>query len=85
MGAGTGIGSAVGVFFIGALLVAFLSAWDYLIYGMNILTTMGYQTTASLNAFSMLTIMMNSLGIVFIFALFINFIIQGKNQGSGNV
>jgi len=85
MGSGTAIGSTVGLFFFGALLVAFLSAWDYLIYGMNILTTMGYQTTDALNAFNMLTIMMNSLGIVFIFALFINFIIQGKNQGSGNV
>ena len=85
MGAGTGIGSAVGVFFFGTLLVTFMGAWDYLIYGMNILTTMGYQTTDSLNAFNMLTIMINGLGIVFIFALFINFIIQGKNQGSGQV
>ena len=85
MGAGTGLGSAIGVFFFGALLVAFLSAWDYLVYGMNILTTMGYQTTDGLNAFNMLTIMINGLGLVFIFALFINFIIQGKNQGSGNV
>lgn len=85
MGAGTGIGSAVGVFFLGTLLVAIMAAWDYLIYGMNILTTMGYQTSDALNAFNMLTIMLNGLGIVFIFALFINFIIQGKNQGSGNV
>lgn len=85
MGAGTGLGSAIGLLFYGALLVAFLAAWDYMIYGMNILTTMGYQTTDSLNAFNMLTIMINGLGIVFIFALFINFIIQGKNQASGNV
>jgi hypothetical protein len=85
MGAGTGIGSAVGTFFFGAILVVVLAAWDYLIYGMNILTTMGYQTQDALNAFGMLTIMINGLGIVFIFALFLNFIIQGKNQSEGNV
>lgn len=85
MGAGTGLGTAIGVFFFGAILVAFLSAWDYLIYGMNILTSMGYQSQDSLNAFNMLTFMINALGIIFIFALLINFIIQGKNQGSGLV
>jgi hypothetical protein len=85
MGAGTGLGSAIGIFFFGAILVAVLAAWDYMIYGMNILTTMGYQTQDALNAFSMLTIMINGLGLVFIFALFINFIIQGKNQSGGNV
>ncbi len=85
MGAGTGLGTAVGVFFLGAIIVACMSAWDYLVYGMNILTTMGYQTQDALNAFSMLTIMINSIGIVIVFALFVNLIIQGKNQSGGNV
>lgn len=85
MGAGTGIGSAIGVFFYGTILVAIMAAWDYLVYGMNILTQMGYQTQDALNAFNMLTFMINSVGFIFILALFINFIVQGKNQASGNV
>ena len=61
--------SVVAALFIGIILVAFMSAWDYLILGMNITTSMGYQTQDGLNTMTMLTIMLNGSGIIFLLAL----------------
>jgi hypothetical protein len=59
-----------------------MSAWDYLILGMNITTSMGYQTQDGLNTMTMLTIMLNGSGIIFLLALAVNSIVSASS-GTG--
>jgi len=74
--------SVIAALFIGIILVAFMSAWDYIIIGMNIVTSMGYQTQDGLNTMTMLTIMLNGSGIIFLLALAVNSV-ASASSGDG--
>ena len=83
MAAASGINTFIGFIFFGVILVVFMGAWDYLVYGMNVLTIAGYQSQDALNAFNMLTIMINSLGFFYVLALVLNMIVNARNARSG--
>lgn len=72
----------IGVVFVGIMLVAFSAAWDYLIYGMNIMDMMGYQTQDAMNCMTQLTLLFNSVAIVYIIALALSVILSAKNRRS---
>jgi hypothetical protein len=83
MAAASGITTFIGFIFFGVILVVFMGAWDYLVYGMNVLTIAGYQSQDALNAFNMLTIMINSFGFFYVLALVLNMIVSARNARSG--
>jgi hypothetical protein len=76
----SGYEHVVGLVIIGAFLVGFTAAWDYLIYAVNVMDMMGYQSQDAMNTVRNLSIIFNAIPFLYVIASAFSIINDGKRD-----